>query len=193
MLCTARADDAARRRFAGVAIEVRQPVLAIADIRQKAQLASPLDSPSQLALMTPTAAGHAGGSDLALLRELAADSAEVLVVDDVDLVPAVRARLTPAGTGRAFPITAAARATGLLPIARFTCHLLRCPLVANKVPAELGLRGVYRAKSRSTARRASGIRFRAGPALHSPGAGSARPESQCAGDRSRSDPVSGLS
>jgi hypothetical protein len=46
------------------------------------------------------ATGHAGRADLALLGELAADTAEVLVVDDVDLVPAIRAGLTPACAGR---------------------------------------------------------------------------------------------
>src|SRR3954466_10221216 len=77
--------------------------------------------------MPAAAAGHAGGADLALLGELAADAAEVLVVDDVDLVPAIRAGLAPACAGRSLSITAAAGAAGLLPIARFTCHLLRSP------------------------------------------------------------------
>jgi hypothetical protein len=98
------------------------------DVGEEAELPSPLDSRGQLVLMTTAAAGHAGGTDLALLRELAADSAEVLVVDDVDLVPAVRAGLAPACAGRSLPITAAAaRAAGLLPATRFTCHLLRSP------------------------------------------------------------------
>src|SRR5436190_11885140 len=129
------------------------PVL-LRHVGQKAELTSPLHSPRQLALVAAAAAGHACGADLALLGELAADPAEVLVVDDVDLVPAIRARLAPAGTGRALSITAAStsRAAGLLPVARFTCHLLRSPLVPKKVPGRQGLRGVYRAKSRSTAR-----------------------------------------
>src|SRR3954453_15734924 len=79
--------------------------------------------------MTAAAAGHAGGADLALLGELAADATEVLVVDDVDLVPAIRAGLAPACAGRSLSISAAPAtgAAGLLPIARFTCHLLRSP------------------------------------------------------------------
>src|SRR5436190_1424179 len=88
--------------------------------------------------MPAAAAGHAGGADLALLRELAADAAEVLVVDDVDLVPAVRAGLAPACAGRSLPITAAARAAGLLPIARFTCHLLLHLIDSKESPREAG-------------------------------------------------------
>src|SRR4051794_12789454 len=83
--------------------------------------------------MPPAAAGHASRADLALLRELTADTAEVLVVDDVDLVPAIRAGLAPACAGRSLSIAAApaaraaGAAAGLLPTARFTCHLLRSP------------------------------------------------------------------
>src|SRR4029078_2842048 len=98
--------------------------------------------------------------DLALLGELAADTAEVLVVDDVDLVPAIRAGLAPACAGSSLAITPAAGTTSagarLLPAARFTCHLLRHLLIPKKVPAKQGLRGVYRAKSRSTARHPHG-------------------------------------
>src|SRR4051795_1153788 len=95
------------------------------DVREQTELARPLHRAGELALMPAAAAGHAGGADLALLGELAADAAEVLVVDDIDLVPAIRAGLAPACAGRSLSITAAAaRAGGLLPTARFTCHLL---------------------------------------------------------------------
>src|SRR5439155_147090 len=68
----------------------------------------------------------AGGADLALLAHGAAQCAEVLVVDDVDLVPAERAGLpTPSGAG---PLTAIAPAR-LLPAVATTlfCHLRRTP------------------------------------------------------------------
>src|SRR4051794_27505134 len=79
--------------------------------------------------MTAAAAGHASGADLALLRELAADATEILVVDDVDLVPAIRAGLAPACAGGSLSIAAAPSAAraGLLTIARLTCHLLLSP------------------------------------------------------------------
>src|SRR4051794_15531626 len=88
--------------------------------------------------MAAAAAGHASRADLALLGELAADPAEVLVVDDVDLVPAIRAGLTTAALfGAALPITPAvarAAAAGLLPAARLTCHLLRHLSLQTKSP-----------------------------------------------------------
>src|SRR3954453_4844032 len=93
--------------------------------------------------MTAAAAGHAGGADLALLRELAADAAEVLVVDDVDLVPAIRAGLAPACAGRSLAITptaapGGAAGTGLLSAARFTCHLLRHLVDSKESPRGAG-------------------------------------------------------
>src|SRR3954454_16507759 len=99
------------------------------DVREQTELARPLHRAGELALMPAAAAGHAGGADLALLGELAADATEVLVVDDVDLVPAIRAGLAPACAGRSLSISAApaAGAAGLLATARFTCHLLLSP------------------------------------------------------------------
>jgi hypothetical protein len=96
------------------------------DVGEQTELAGALDGADELALVTATAAGHASRTDLALLRELAADAAEVLVVDDVDLVPAIRAGLAPACAGRSLSITAApaACAAGCLPATRFACHLL---------------------------------------------------------------------
>src|SRR5262249_30793709 len=134
------------------------------------ELARTLNRARQLALVTAAATGHASRADLALLGELAANPAEVLVVDDVDLVPAIRAGLAPACAGRSLAITAAvaraaAATAGLLPAARFTCHLLRSPVTPKKVPAKQGPRGVYRAKSRSTACARDNAAARSRPAL----------------------------
>src|SRR3712207_4560013 len=52
---------------------------------------------SELGLVAAACAGHARRADLALVADRAAQRGEVLVVDDVDLLPAERARLeTPA-------------------------------------------------------------------------------------------------
>src|SRR4051794_34694762 len=99
----------------------------VRDVREQTQLPRPLHCLGQLALMAPAGSRDAGGADLALLAHGAAQCAEVLVVDDVDLVPAERARLpTPAGA-RALTAIAPAR---LLPAVATTlfCHLRRTPL-----------------------------------------------------------------
>src|SRR5919108_2545262 len=71
---------------------------AVGDVGQEAQFTSALDRLGELALMAPAGPGDAGGPDLALLAHGAAQGAEVLVVDDVDLVAAEGARLpAPAG------------------------------------------------------------------------------------------------
>src|SRR3954447_24748987 len=96
------------------------------DVREEAKLAGSLHRLGELALMAPARPGDAGGTDLALLAHGAAQRAEVLVVDDVDLVATERARLpTPSGAG---PLTAIAPAR-LLPAVATTlfCHLRRTP------------------------------------------------------------------
>src|SRR3954468_3328767 len=100
--------------------------LPVGNVRQEPQLPRPLHGLGELALVAPARPGDAGGADLALLAHGAAQRAEVLVVDDVDLVPAERARLpTPSGAG---PLTAIAPAR-LLPAVATTlfCHLRRTP------------------------------------------------------------------
>src|SRR5205085_10241834 len=74
---------------------------AFRDVWQEADLSGTLDRPRELALMAPAASGDPGRADLALLAHGPAQRAEVLVVDDVDLVPAERAGLPPAASGRA--------------------------------------------------------------------------------------------
>src|SRR3954452_1814585 len=99
------------------------------NVGQQTELARTLHRAGQLALVATAATGDASGADLALLRELTANSGEVLVVDDVDLVPAIRAGLAPACAGSSLSIAAApaAGAAGLLATARLTCHLLHSP------------------------------------------------------------------
>src|SRR3954452_15903806 len=99
------------------------------NVGQQTELARTLHRAGQLALVATAATGDASGADLALLRELTANSGEILVVDDVDLVPAIRAGLAPACAGGSLSIAAApaAGAAGLLATARLTCHLLLSP------------------------------------------------------------------
>src|SRR3954468_13538444 len=99
----------------------------VGDVGQETELPRPLHGESKLALMAPAGPRDAGGADLALLAHGAAEGAEILVVDDVDLVPAEGARLpTPSGA-RALTAVAPAR---LLPAVATTlfCHLRRTPL-----------------------------------------------------------------
>src|SRR4051794_38786389 len=116
--------------------------------------------------MTAAASGHASRADLALLRELAADAAEVLVVDDVDLVPAIRAGLAPACAGGSLSIAAApaaGAAGGLLATARLTCHLLLSPhRLQTKSPRSRDSEECIGRK----ADRLPGTRMRAEPASH---------------------------
>src|ERR687893_1610557 len=71
--------------------------LPVSDVRQEPHLTRPLDREGELGLVAAACAGHARRADLALVADRAAQRGEVLVVDDVDLLPAERARLeTPA-------------------------------------------------------------------------------------------------
>src|SRR5215208_101011 len=115
--------------------------------------------------MTAAAAGDASGADLALLGELAPYSGEILVIDDVDLVPAIRAGLAPACAGGSLSIAAApaAGAAGLVAAARLTCHLLLSPhRFQRKSPRSRDSEECIGRK----ADRLPGTRMGAEPALH---------------------------
>src|SRR5919107_2608298 len=71
----------------------------VRDVRQEPQFACALDRGGELGLMATTGAGDARRANLALVADRPAQRCEVLVVDDVDLVPAERARLEPPGSG----------------------------------------------------------------------------------------------
>jgi hypothetical protein len=90
------------------------------DVREEAKFPGALHRTSELALVAPAAPGDAGGADLALLAHGAAQGAEVLVVDDVDLVATESARLpATAGPGALLSIAP----TRLLPATTLFCHL----------------------------------------------------------------------
>src|SRR5215208_4031181 len=71
----------------------------VRDVRQESHFACPLDRGGELGLVTTAGAGDSRRANLALVADRPAQRCEVLVVDDVDLVPAERARLEPPGSG----------------------------------------------------------------------------------------------
>src|SRR3954453_6452774 len=101
--------------------------LAVSDVRQQAELASALDGDRDLTLMPAAGPRDASRADLALLAHRAPQRAEVLVVDDVDLVAAERARLAPATPALTLPVTPS-------PLSRGPATLLRH---AKKLPTSL--------------------------------------------------------
>src|SRR4051812_50222159 len=86
--------------------------------------------------MPPAGPGDTSGTDLALLAHSAAQRAEVLVVDDVDLVATERARLEPASAGHALLVTPAVRRPG----STLLCHYLQptfvCRIVSRRKALE---------------------------------------------------------
>src|SRR6516225_10406624 len=70
-------------------------VRALGDVRQQRKLARALDSARDLALMPAARSRDPARADLAALGDEPAQRRNVLVVDPVDLVPAVRAGLAP--------------------------------------------------------------------------------------------------
>src|SRR3954463_13140377 len=73
----------------------------IADVGQQRDLSRPLDRLGELVLVATAGTADPAGADLAALGHEAAQGRDVLVVDLLDLVLAVRAGLAPAGTGAA--------------------------------------------------------------------------------------------
>src|SRR5207247_4757106 len=69
------------------------------------ELAGALDRARQLRLVAAAGAGHARGADLALVAHRAPEPRDVLVVDGVDLVPAIWAGLATPASGRALPVS----------------------------------------------------------------------------------------
>src|SRR3954451_22766813 len=90
----------------------------VGHVGQQAELAGALDRDRELLLVPTAGASYASRADLALLAHRAAQRAEVLVVDDIDLVAAELARLAPAAS-RWTPLVTPARC--LLP-ATCLCH-----------------------------------------------------------------------
>src|SRR5438270_1527576 len=79
---------------------------ALVDVRQQRELASALDSARDLDLVTAARAGDPPRADLALLGDELAQRRDVLVVDLLDFVAAVLARLSPAARRTALLVAA---------------------------------------------------------------------------------------
>src|SRR2546423_15649038 len=91
---------------------------ALGYVRKESEFPGALYGLRQLALVAAAGSGDARGTDLPLLAHRPAKRGEVLVVDNVDLVPAELAWLAAAATGRALssvPPAAGALLPGPLP------------------------------------------------------------------------------
>jgi hypothetical protein len=118
--------DRLRHRFAyvsAVAVAVAAITIATATARviaafgyvgQQCELTRALDGARDLALMTTAGSGDPTRTDFPAIGDEPAQGRNIFVVDLLDLVPAVRARL-PAGRSRpAFPVAPAYRSSALL-------------------------------------------------------------------------------
>src|SRR3954454_16721445 len=104
-----------------VAIAVRTAALVarvagVAHVGEQRDLARPLDRRRDLVLVPAAGARDAARADLAAVGDELAERADVLVVDLVDFVAAVLARLPATGTGPTLLVTPARRPAALL------CH-----------------------------------------------------------------------
>src|SRR5205809_7684482 len=68
---------------------------AVGHVREKAELAGSFDGARKLGLMAAAGPGDPGGADLAFVADRPPQRADVLVVDDVDLLATVGAGLAP--------------------------------------------------------------------------------------------------
>jgi len=78
----------------------------VVGVGEKSDVSCTLDSGGQLSLMICAGAGNSAGQDLGTLRNVSAESGDILVVDDFNLIDAEVANLFASlavhGTGRAF-------------------------------------------------------------------------------------------
>ena len=79
-----------------VAVAAAAVVAALGDVRKQGKLARSLDGSRDLALMPSAGTGDPARTDLAALGDEPAQRRDVLVVDLIDPVAAVRAGLAPA-------------------------------------------------------------------------------------------------
>src|SRR4051812_19789514 len=82
---------------------------ALADVRQQRQLTRALDRASDLVLVAPAGARDAARADLAPVGHELLQRVDVLVVDELDLVAAVLARLASPAAASSLAITPARR------------------------------------------------------------------------------------
>src|SRR5690349_1635007 len=87
---------------------------ALADVRQQRQLAGALDRAGDLVLVPTARARDAARTDLAPVADELAEGVDVLVVDELDLVPAVLAGLPASAASTGLAITPARRPAALL-------------------------------------------------------------------------------
>src|SRR5215203_1757071 len=109
--------------------------LPVCDVRQEPQLTCTLDRGRELGLVTAAGACHARGANLSLVTDRPAQRGEILVIDDVDLLPAERAGLEAPATGASL----AARAALAVPRWCSTTllrHLYSCVLATPGVRRE---------------------------------------------------------
>src|SRR5688572_21683845 len=125
---------------AAVTIAVVTRLARIADVREQRQLAGALDGRGDLILMPAARAGDPPRADLPAVGDELPQRGDVLVVDELDLVAAVRAGLAAPAAGPSLAISPARRPAALL------CHV-RKPLL---LPSELGCAPLARARDSRT-------------------------------------------
>src|SRR3954449_1451827 len=86
----------------------------VADVGQQGDLAGALDGSRDLILVPAARASDTPRPDLAAVRDVLPEGADVLVVDLVDLVPAEAAGLATTGPGTALLVSPARRPAALL-------------------------------------------------------------------------------
>src|SRR5437660_4742158 len=94
----------------------------VPDVRQERELSRAFDCDRNLALVAPAGSADAAVADLALLRHVAAELVDVLVVDLVDLRLAEEAGLAAAGAGRSGALAPSARAAIAIGIVLRCCQ-----------------------------------------------------------------------
>src|SRR6185312_10868421 len=86
----------------------------LGDVRQQRKLPGALDGTGHLALMPAARSGDPPRADLASVGDEPAEQAEVLVVDLLHLVAAIRTRLAAGRSRPAFAVAPAYRSSALL-------------------------------------------------------------------------------
>src|SRR6202035_4127448 len=118
-----RVHRATRRPSAGspalrlLTLAVAAPTAALGNVREQRKLAGALDRPGELALVAAARPGDPARADLAAVGDEPTQRREFLVIDLLDPVAAVRARLAAARGHRPFPVAPANWSSTLL------CHL----------------------------------------------------------------------
>src|SRR5919197_598795 len=137
-----RASTSLRRIASGIALALlarphgalRALLARVADVRQQRELARTLDGRRELVLVPTAGAADAPRTELAALGDEAPQRADVLVVDLLDLVLAVRAGLATAAAGPALLVAPARRLACAL-LGHFWEFLRQASLTVQRAPA----------------------------------------------------------